>query len=29
MGWDRSKIRRELAEICVPELAAFANAEQD
>jgi DNA polymerase I len=28
IGWDRSKIRRELAEIRVPELTVFANTEQ-
>jgi DNA polymerase I len=27
LGWDRSKIRRELAETRVPELTAFANTE--
>ena len=27
LGWDRSKIRRELAETQVPELTAFANSE--
>ncbi|MFC7078267.1 type B DNA-directed DNA polymerase [Haloarcula halophila] len=29
MGWNRSKIRRELAETRVPELTAFANTERD
>jgi len=29
LGWDRSKIRRELAETRVPELTAFANTEND
>jgi len=28
LGWDRSKIRRELAETRVPELTAFANTEE-
>ncbi len=28
LGWDRSKIRRELAETRVTELTAFANTEQ-
>ena len=27
LGWDRSKIRRELAETQVPELTAFADSE--
>jgi DNA polymerase I len=27
MGWDRSKIRRELAETHLPKLTAFANTE--
>jgi len=29
LGWDRSKIRRELVETRVPELTAFANTESD
>jgi len=29
LGWDRSKIRRELAETRMPELTAFANMESD
>ncbi|WP_096391799.1 type B DNA-directed DNA polymerase [Halopenitus persicus] len=29
LGWNRSKIRRELAETRVPELTAFANTEND
>jgi DNA polymerase I len=29
LGWDRSKIRRELAETRVPELTAFANTENN
>jgi len=29
LGWDRSKIRRELEDTRVPELTAFANTEQD
>jgi hypothetical protein len=27
LGWDRTEIRRELAETRVPELTAFANTE--
>jgi len=29
LGWDRSKIRQELAELRVLELTAFANTERD
>ena len=29
LGWDRSKIRQEMAETRVPELTAFASTEQD
>jgi DNA polymerase I len=29
LGWDRSKIRRELTETGVPELTAFAITEKD